>query len=186
LGDQLRGKRAGIVGLNSITYELVNTLRNLGVSVQVCDCGVSQDTNLKPYDLGISEFVSQKQLLAQSDVVYIVDGKVTDLDSTFLNKIEKPIYLISTVRHKKVDTKTIRNLIYKGLLKGLVLDGLIPQLLLQKDASTSDVLRDIVYLPNVLLTPEISWYTQEAVRRANDDLLEKLVAYANHDFSYLI
>jgi len=106
LGDQLRGKRAGIVGLNSITYELVNTLRNLGVSVQVCDCGVSQDTNLKPYDLGISEFVSQKQLLAQSDVVYIVDGKVTDLDSTFLNKIEKPIYLISTVRHKKVNTKT--------------------------------------------------------------------------------
>ena len=43
-----------------------------------------------------------------------------------------------------------------------------------------------MYLPNVAITPDIGWYTQDSVNNMNRFTTERLIAYAEGKDDYLI
>ncbi|MEN9389676.1 MAG: hypothetical protein RLY61_760 [Candidatus Parcubacteria bacterium] len=185
-GDELRGKVAGIIGTDAVSKELYYFLKNLGTEVYVH----SDNAITHPHDWGLSKFTPLKSLVEQSDILYLANSEDTPpkicerLDSKLLGLIKKPIYLISITKHKYIDTKLVKKLIYNGKLKGLALDYFEDMHKIQ-ELTDSDI-RTITYLPNVLITPDIAWSTQTSIENMNIATNKYLMAYAKGDYSCLL
>ncbi len=182
-GEQLRGKIITIFGTDSGTLELVNTLRGLGVEVMI----YSEDVSLDPTIFGVSSFATKNDVFQKSEIMYFswtgdeYKELVSALDSNFFNLLRKPVYIISVYKHKKIDYLALREAIYSGKVKGLALDY-FPEIANRIDSSINSIL----HLPNVQITPDISWYTNQSIELLNKYLLERLLAYANGDNKFLI
>lgn len=185
-GDELRGKVAGIIGTDPVSKELYYFLKNLGTEVYVH----SDNTIAHPHDWGLSKFTPLKALVEQSDILYLVNSEDTPpkisekLDSKLLGLIKKPVYLVSITKHKYIDTKFIKKLIYSGKLKGLALDYFEDMHRL-RELKDSDI-SSITYLPNVLITPDIAWSTKASIENMNIATNKYLMAYAKGDYSSLL
>jgi phosphoglycerate dehydrogenase-like enzyme len=185
-GDQLRGRRAGILGTSVLNKELYLTLKGLGTEVFVYSDNKADD----PAMWGLKQFNSLKEVVSNSDILYITHSEdrkfppADKLDKTVLSLIKKPIYIVSIAKHKYIDTKLVRKLVYDGKIRGLALDyfGDLPKI---KHISDSDI-SEIAFLPNVLITPDVAWYTKDAVEKMNKETADCLIAYAKGDYRHLV
>jgi D-3-phosphoglycerate dehydrogenase len=186
-GEQLRGKCAAVFGTNDATKELVQILKNLGLEVIVHN----DDKFYDPADFGVSRFASIADIHAQADIVYFLNrgalafgNSYYNLDKTILSGFKKPVYIVSVTKHEQIDYGIIRKLIMAGRIKGIAFDFLkeFTQTAPLINANTSKIL----YLPNVLITPDISWYTNESVELMNAEVLEYLLAFVEGDTSNML
>ncbi len=186
-GEQLRGKCAAVFGTNDATKELVQILKNLGLEVIVHN----DDKFYDPADFGVSRFASIADIHAQADIVYFLNrgalafgNSYYDLDKKILSGFKNPVYIVSVTKHERIDYDIIRKLILAGRIKGIAFDFLkeFTQIAPLANGSTGKIL----YLPNVLITPDISWYTDESVELMNQEVLEHLLAFAKGDMSNML
>ncbi len=186
-GEQLRGKCAAVFGTNDATKELVLILKNLGLEVIVHN----DDKFYDPADFGVSRFASITDIQAQADIVYFLNrgalafgNSYYNLDKKILSGFKKPVYIVSVTKHEQIDYDIIRKLIVAGRIKGIAFD------FLKEFTQTAPLINGstgkILYLPNVLITPDISWYTDESVELMNQEVLEYLLAFAKGDKSNML
>lgn len=183
-GEQLRGKKAIILGIDESTKDVVTTLLGLGVAVAIYSENKVED----PAFYGVSHFATEKEVFETGDIFYIPwtgDERRhlgENLDKTFLNKISRPVYIISVFKHKKIDYGKLRELIYSGLIRGIALD-FYPEIANEADRAMAN---NLLYLPGVLVTPDIGWYTRDSIKNMNKHTTDKLLAYAEGRDDYLI
>ncbi|MFS8158772.1 MAG: NAD(P)-dependent oxidoreductase [Candidatus Roizmanbacteria bacterium] len=184
-GEQLRGKKAIIFGVTPGSKELCELLRGLGVEVAI----YSESKVESPAFYGLSHFASIKEVFETGDIFYVPwtgDEKVEligNIDSNFLNRIKRPVYIISVFKHPHIDFTRIRELIYEGLIKGITLDYFSN--IASGDSRESEASK-IMYLPSVVITPDIAWYTRDSVINMNTYTTECLEAYAQGKDDYLL
>ncbi len=184
-GSQLRGKKAIIFGVDDGTKDLVQSLKSLGVEVSI----YTEDKNENPAIYGLSRFASKFEVFNSADLFYVSwtgdenKALIGKLNHNFLDQIVNPVYIISVFKHKEIDFDCIRELIYLGKIKGIAFDY-FPDVSIG-DSRASEVSK-ILYLPNVIITPDIAWYTQDSVINMNKTSVDRLVAYAKGDDSYLL
>lgn len=184
LGEQLRGKKAIIIGVDESTKNIVTTLLGLGVEVAI----YSEEGHEDPAFFGVSHFATEHEVFETGDILYFPwtgDGKKRmgeNLDKFFLNKIRRPVYIISVFKHSEIDYRKVRELLYSGLLRGIALD-FYPEI---SDSADKTIANNLLFLPNVMVTPDIGWYTKDSIKNMNTHTTERLLAYANGNDDYLI
>lgn len=155
--ERLRDKTVGLVGMGRIGQAFAQRISALGLKVICYDPYISQ----KHID-GISVgMVNLDELLANSDFISIhapLTEETHHLLSTEEFKGMKPTaYLINCARGSVIDQEALTTALESGQIAGAGLD------VLEEEPPPKNVKERLLKLHNVIITPHIGWYSEQAM-----------------------
>lgn len=156
IGEELTGKRVGILGWGRIGRNVARRLVGFEVSLLVHDPYVNPEV----IAAGGALPLALDELLAQADIVSLHLPLTPDtrnlLDAARLARMQPGAYLINTARGGIVDESVLLGLLRSGHLRGAGLDCF---------AVEPPTGNPLLELPNVVVTPHIGAQTREAIAR---------------------
>lgn len=156
-GVDLEGKVLGIIGLGKIGRSVAARARGFGMEVIAYDPYVDKELanalNIK--------LVGLDTLLRESDFVSIHAALLPEtrgiIGERELKMMKKTAYLINVSRGPIVQEKALCKALREGWIAGAGMDVY--------ENEPPDPENPLFKLENVVLTPHIAWYTEEALRR---------------------
>src|SRR5487761_284497 len=171
LGLDLKGKTLGLVGIGRIGKAVAERAHSFGMNVIASDPYVSEQiakemhVDLQPFDevIGRSDFISLHSPLTD-ETRGIINAKT-------ISKMKPGVFIINTARGPLVEHLDLVNALREGRVGGAALD------VFQREPPQAD--DPIFQLDNVVLTPHIAWYTNEALRRLEMTAAQQAVEILN-------
>lgn len=158
VGVELYGKTLGIIGAGKIGYLTAARARALGMNIIAYDPFVNDD-NILLWDLR-AELVELDELLSRADVVslHVPASPKTEgmINRERLRCMKPTAYLINTARGHVIIEEDLVEALQAGTIAGAALD-----------VRVSEPPQDgpLNHMPNVILTPHIAAFTNEAQNR---------------------
>ena len=190
-GFDLKGKTLGVIGAGHIGLHVIRIAKGFGMEVLAYD--IHQDKFLAEV-LGF-KYTSLERLLKKSDIItlHVPYNKYTHhlINKENIKLIKKGAILINTARGGIVDTEALIEALDKGILSGVGIDVLEgeelikeeKQLLYEKDKLTllSELVKGHILLSkeNVVFTPHIAFYSQEALERILKTTIQNIIGFLN-------
>jgi len=175
IGNELFGKKVGILGLGRIGKELVKRLSVFGVDLYVFDIEYDE-LFLDKYD--IIKVNSIEDLLLRVDIlsIHIPLTKLTkhSINSRLIPKIKKPIIIINTSRALIIEPQ--------ALLNGLKTNKISAYLTDVMDEEPMKKNHPLSKLKNVIITPHIGSRTHESVVRQGSMAINNLVNLLKNNY----
>jgi len=173
-GTELEGKTIGIIGFGHTGKAFVKKLRGFDMNILVYD-KYKQDTTMEPlvfcHDLNA--------IYEQADIVSfhvpLQEDTKDYFNDRFLSRFKKPIILINTSRGTVVNTATLIKGIKENKVLGACLDVFEEEPLAKMNEEVKNNFQILLNNKNVVITPHIAGYTQEALYKMSDILLNKIV-----------
>jgi phosphoglycerate dehydrogenase-like enzyme len=164
-GTEFPGLTLGLVGLGDIggTVATIGSCLGMSILAHVRDPEASRAT------FAGCEFTSLEELLRRSDVVslHLPLNSATErlIGSVELAAMKSSAYLVNTARAGLVDQQALTDALRAGRIAGAGLDDIF---------APDDSLAE---LPNVILTPHIGFFTEQALGRKGDICVGNVTAY---------
>lgn len=171
-GFDLFGKTLGVIGTGAIGGTVVSIARSFGMKVLMSD--VRERPELIGEDV---RYVSHDELYALSDIVTL-HAPYTKENHHLLNaeafaKMKQGVVVINTARGELIDTEALVDALKSGKVGGAGLDVLEGERSLKDEVAATkqgtvelfkSIIRDhvLVDMPNVIITPHIAFFSQEA------------------------
>jgi phosphoglycerate dehydrogenase-like enzyme len=178
-GTLLSGKILGIIGTGQVGSRLISTAKTLGMKILAFTANPSRQ---RAQDLGIDKFSDLSNLLKKSDIVVLtvrLDPNIFNGNKFLLGEKEiktvKPGAMVISVSDSLncLDLKTMTNSILKSQISKVALDN-EPNRIANKFGSIG---KQFMILPNVLVTPNIAFNTEESVQSKNTMTVEIVKKY---------
>ena len=192
-GFDLKDKTLGVIGAGRIGLHVIRIAKGFGMNVLAYD--VNQNDLLSEV-LGF-EYVSLEELLSKSDVItlHVPYNKFTHhlINKDRVKLMKKGAILINTSRGAVVDTEALIEALNKGILAGAGLDVLEGEELIKEekqllyDQKKLEVLSNLVKghillsKENVVFTPHIAFYSQEALERILEITVQNILTFSSGD-----
>jgi len=189
MGFDLKGKTLGVVGTGHIGLHVIHMARGFGMTVIAHD--VKEQTFLS--EVMDFRYVSLEELLSTSDIVSLHVPYMPQthhlINSGNISKIKRGAILINTSRGGLVETAALVKALDEGIFAGAGLDVLEGEELILEErrllATAEDkeawgkiqvALKNHVLLTrdNVIYTPHMAFYSEEAVRRILDTTIQNI------------
>lgn len=168
LGNELRGKTLGIVGLGSIGREVVKRARPFEMRIVGHDPYVSSQT---ARDMGI-ELMSLPDLYRQSDYItlHVALTPETDhmLNANAFRQMKPGVRIVNCARGELIDANALEAAVASGQVAGAALDVFEVE-----PPENNPVLK----LENVVATPHIAGSTEEAQEIVGIRIVEQMIEY---------
>jgi D-3-phosphoglycerate dehydrogenase len=175
-GLELQGKIFGIIGYGNTGAALAQLLRGFNTPV------LAYDKFKRGFGNSWVEEVSMEMIFKDADVVSLhlpLTNETNALvNSSWLEKFHKPIYLINTSRGGIVNTADLLRNLNAGRVLGACLDVLefeTENLLMPSYDDLPDVAKALFNHPNVLLSPHTAGLTTESYVKLSRVLAEKII-----------
>lgn len=157
-GTELYGKTLGIIGAGKIGFLTASRARAFGMNILAYDPYLSEDhVFLRQL---CAEQVGLDDLLSRSDFIscHVPASPATDgmLDGTHLRKMKKTAFLVNTSRGRLIVEEDLVEVLSEGAIAGAALD-------VRRTEPPQP--GELEKLPNVILTPHIGAFTNEAQER---------------------
>lgn len=169
VGQDVEGKRLGIIGLGKLGTKVATIAKALGMQVQAWSTNLTQAT----CDAAGVAYATKEELFATSDIITLHTvlsersrGLVSRDD---LARMKPASYLINTSRGPLVDEAALLALLQQRGIAGAALDTFA-----QEPLPVDHPLRK---LDNVLLTPHLGYVTEENYSRYYQDMVENIAAW---------
>ena len=161
---RIRGKILGLIGCGKMGVEVARRISAFGVRVIAFDPYLKkppQGIELFDFDtvLKDSDFLSIHCPLNES-THHLIDGKA-------LGKMEKKPLLINTSRGPIVDERALIQALAEGQVSGAGLDVL--------EEEPPDPQNPLLKMENVILSPHVSFYSEESIRELKRRTAENVV-----------
>lgn len=189
-GFDLKDKTIGVIGAGKIGLHVIKIARGFGMNILAFDA--YENTFLS--EVLDYKYVSLDELLAQSDIItlhtpylpsthHLINEKNIDL-------IKRGAILINTARGELVDNDALIKGLDSGVLAGVGLDVIEGEHLIheEKELLTDDqnpeelqeLVKDHILLgrDDVVYTPHIAFYSEEALHRILNTTIENIECYA--------
>lgn len=165
MGKEIKGSIVGVVGTGSIGRLAAEKFALLGADVIACDIFES-DYLKEKYNI---RYKSMQEVFMESDIVTL-HMKVTKeneriIDKKLFSLMKKDALLINVARSELVNTEDLYKALASGNLGGAAIDVYDSEPPSAKDYQLGQ-------LQNVIATPHIAYYTQEA----NDNSIKMAVS----------
>jgi phosphoglycerate dehydrogenase-like enzyme len=171
-GSQLRGKTLGVVGTGVIGSRVAQLGHGLGMHLLGHDVRPSE---VLTRDTGMS-YVSLEDLFSRSDVVTLHAPLTQDtehlVESSLLDLLSETGVIINTSRAGLIRQEDLYAALASGSIAGAGLDVVD----LEDESG-----RRLLSLDNVVITPHIGFYTQEALRQLTAVCVENVIRYLDGD-----
>lgn len=188
-GFDLKGKTLGVVGAGHIGLHVVRMAKGFGMNVLAYD--VMKNHFLEEV-LGF-QYAELDDLLANSDIIslHAPYNKKTHhmINRQNIRKIKRGALFINTARGALADTHALVEALDEGILSGAGLDALEGEDLIKEEKQIlsnqfpqerlETLLRNHILLhrDNVVITPHVAFYSQEALQRILDTTLENIQSF---------
>lgn len=176
VAQEIQTLTVGIIGAGRIGGTVARLFNALGATVIAYDLLPQEDLK----DVLIYKRC-QEEVLRESDVISIhvpLNKETTNLiDDEAMHQMKKGAYLVNAARGPVVDTKALINALEGGMVAGAALDTLVNEAYffnqdLRGKKFYDEYLNTLIKMPNVLITPHIGFYTNEAVKNMVDTALD--------------
>jgi len=174
-GDELTGKKVGIIGFGHTGTAFAKVLTGFGVELLAHDI---QPRALGSQQLPQVKMVQLETIQAKAEVISL-HLPLTPMTKHFANTrffeaLQQQPYFISTCRGGVTSTPALLEAIQHQQIRGAGLDVLENEQLDTYNQAEKANLAALMALPNFILTPHIAGYSQEAYYKMSKILLEKL------------
>jgi D-3-phosphoglycerate dehydrogenase len=161
--------RAGLIGCGRIGSLVVNMLRGFGIDVMVHDPYLSER---RQAELGL-RCIPLERLLPEAEMVSIHASLTPETRAMIgereLRMMKPTAILVNTARGAIVDADALARACREGWIAGAGID-----VFEKEPPGTNFVLQGI---PNVILTPHLSWYSEDAGWSIREKILEDVCRY---------
>jgi len=161
--------RAGIVGCGRIGSLVVGMLRGFGIDVMVHDPYLSEE---RQAELGIRT-ISLEELLPNADMVTIHPSLTREtqymIGERELRMMKPTAVLVNTARGAIVNADALARACREGWIAGAGID-----VFEKEPPDVHFVLRGI---PNIILTPHLAWYSEDAGWSIREKIMEDIRRY---------
>lgn len=197
-GFDLKGKTIGVVGLGRIGIHVVKIARGFGMKVLAYD--IKHDNFMA--DLLNFEYTSLEDLFGKSDIitVHVPYNKYTHhlINKKNINLFKKGSILINTARGSVIETECLLEALEKKILIGIGLDVIEGEEYIKEEKQLlydpekldiwKQIVRDHILLKkeNVVFTPHIAFYSQEALERILDTTIENIDLFNQNKPQFLV
>ncbi len=171
-GIELSGKTVGIIGYGNTGEAFARLLSSFDVTILAHDKfktgfshGNVKESNLT--QLGKDADVISFHLPLTSETMHLAN-------EAFFNSLKKTPFIINTSRGKVVETAALLKALQNKQISGAGLDVLENENLSSYSELEKEQLDALIALPNVLITPHIAGYSNEAFYKMSAVLLQKL------------
>ncbi len=172
LGNELRGKILGIVGLGSIGREVVKRARPFEMRIAASDPYVNSRTAA---DLGV-ELVDLDTLYAIADFITLHVALTQEthgmLNDNAFGKMKRGVRIVNCARGELIDGAALTRAIESGKVAAAALD------VFQTEPPGES--EPLLALPQLIATPHIGGSTEEAQEIVGVRIAEQLVEYLQH------
>ena len=171
-GIELNKKTVGIVGFGNTGQAFAKLLSVFDVTVLVYDKYKNDFANASVREANL------EQLRRYADVISSHLPLTTETfhlaNADFFNSLQQKPYIINTSRGKVIDTAALTLALQSGQVAGAALDVLENENLSSFSPNETKQFETLNSMHNVLITPHIAGYSQEAFYKMSVILLEKL------------
>lgn len=169
IGNELRGKTIGILGLGRLGGRVASYARAFEMNVLAWSQNLTAE---RAAECG-AELVPLDDLLARSDVVTVhlvlSDRTRNLLGAAELAKLKPTAYLVNTSRGPIVNEVALMDVLEHGRIRGAGLDVF--------DVEPLPFDHPMRNLSNAILTPHVGYVTEETYRIFFTEMVENIVAY---------
>ncbi len=169
IGNELRGKTIGILGLGRLGGRVASYARAFEMNVLAWSQNLTAE---RAAECG-AELVPLDDLLARSDVVTVhlvlSDRTRNLLGAAELAKLKPTAYLVNTSRGPIVNEVALMDVLEHGRIRGAGLDVF--------DVEPLPFDHPMRNLSNAILTPHLGYVTEETYRIFFAEMVENIVAY---------
>ena len=185
-GFDLAGKTLGVIGAGHIGMHVIRVAKGFGMHVLAFD--ENPDTFLS--EVLHFKYTNLDEVLKNSDIItlHVPDSEHTHhlINKESIKKIKKGAILINTSRGGIVNNDALLEALDKKILSGAGLDVIEGEELIKEEKQLlsdpkkakyfGEIIKDHVLLSrdNVVFTPHIAFYSQEALERILDTTVENI------------
>lgn len=172
-GLEIKGKTIGIIGYGNMGRSFAQRLSGF-------DCNViAYDKYKTNYSDEYAKECSLDEIFSQSDILSFHTPLTQEtkymFNKDFIQKFEKPFYLLNTSRGKVVNTKDLLDALKEGKILGAGLDVLEFEAFSNELQNVPCELQELFSLNNVVLTPHVAGWSVESNYKLSYFLAEKII-----------
>lgn len=161
------GRTLGLVGLGRIPSDVAKKMSGFGMKILAYDPYAPAE---RAQALGV-ELVSLEQLLEQSDCISIHCPLTEQTHHMFnmdtFRKMKPTAFLVNTARGGIVNGADLAQACREGIIAGAAVD------VVEKEPIGTD--DPLLELDNVMVTPHVAWYTEEAIVTLKEKLANEIL-----------
>ncbi len=171
-GTELSGKTVGIIGYGNTGEAFAKLLSAFDVTILACD----------KYKYGFGAAAVKEanfdQVCRYADVISFHVPLTAETqymaDESFFDAVRQRPFIINTSRGKVLKTTALIGALKNDRIRGVALDVLENEKISSFNKEEKEAFEFLCSQPNVLITPHIAGYSQEAFYKMSKILLEKL------------
>ncbi len=175
-GIELDGKTVGIIGYGNMGRAFARKLR--GFNVEVICYDIKDDVeNSDATQVKLDELFEKTDVLSLHTPWTPLTDKMINRD--FINRFQKPFWLINTARGKSVVTQDLVDAITQGKILGAGLDvleyeKLSFESLFADPEAMPEAFKKLLSLDNVILSPHVAGWTVESKEKLAQTIVDKI------------